>query len=66
MHAMRASVTSGMAFTFLGHCAHAMAVGMALSFIAPIIALFMAGLALGEAITRRALAASVLGWPGWA
>lgn len=65
MHAMRASVTSGMAFTFFwGIVRTPMAVGMALSFIAPIIALFMAGLALGEAITRRALAASVLGLAG--
>jgi S-adenosylmethionine uptake transporter len=52
---MRASVTSGMAFTFFwGIVRTPMAVGMALSFIAPIIALFMAGLALGEAITARA------------
>lgn len=65
MHAMRSGVTSGMAFAFFwGIVRTPMAVGMALSFIAPIIALFMAGFALGEAITRRALAASVLGLAG--
>lgn len=65
MHAMRSGVTSGMAFTFFwGIVRTPMAVGMALSFIAPIIALFMAGFALGEAITRRALGASVLGLAG--
>lgn len=65
MHAMRAAVTSGMAFAFFwGIVRTPMAVGMALSFIAPIIALFMAGFALGEAITRRALGASVLGLLG--
>ncbi|WP_183627878.1 DMT family transporter [Novosphingobium sediminicola] len=65
MHAMRASVTSGMAFAFFwGIVRTPMAVGMALSFIAPIIALFMAGFALGEAITRRALGASALGLLG--
>lgn len=65
MHAMRSFVTSGMAFAFFwGIVRTPMAVGMALSFIAPIIALFMAGFALGEAITRRALAASALGLAG--
>lgn len=65
MHAMRASVTSAMAVTFFwGIVRTPMAVGMALTFIAPIIALFMAGFALGEAITRRALGASVLGLLG--
>lgn len=65
MHAIRAGITSGMAFAFFwGIVRTPMAVGMALCFIAPIIALFMAAVALGEAITRRALAASVLGLLG--
>lgn len=64
-HALRASVTSAMAFTFFwGIVRTPMAVGMALTFIAPIIALFMAAFALGEAITRRALHASALGLAG--
>lgn len=65
LHAARACVTCGMAFTFFwGLVRTPMAVGMALSFIAPIIALFMAAIMLGEAVTRRALVASVLGLGG--
>lgn len=65
LHAARSAVTCGMASAFFwGLMRTPMAVGMALSFIAPIIALFLAALMLGEAITRRALLASVLGLGG--
>ena len=65
LHAARSAVTCLMASAFFwGLLRTPMAVGMALSFIAPIIALFMASLALGEPITRRALAASALGLGG--
>ena len=65
LHAARSAVTCGMALAFFwGLMRTPMAVGMALSFIAPIIALFFAALILGEAITRRALIASALGLLG--
>ncbi len=65
LHAARAAVTCCMAFTFFwGLVRTPMAVGMALSFIAPIIALFMTALFLGEPVTRRALVASALGLAG--
>ena len=65
LHAARSAVTCGMALGFFwGLVRVPMAVGMALSFIAPIIALFLAALLLGEAVTRRAIAASALGLAG--
>ena len=65
LHAARSAVTCGMALSFFwGLVRIPMAVGMALSFIAPIIALFLAALILGEAVTRRAIVASGLGLIG--
>jgi len=65
IHLARAIVSAGMAFLFFwGLVRTPMAVGMALSFIAPLIALYLAALTLGEPVTRRAVAASVLGLAG--
>ena len=65
VHVARSGVSAGMAFLFFwGLVRTPMAVGMALSFIAPILALYLAAFALGEAVTRRALVASVAGLAG--
>ena len=65
IHFARATVSAAMAFLFFwGLVRTPMAVGMALSFIAPLIALYLAALTLGEPVTRRAVIASLLGLAG--
>ncbi|WP_206242086.1 DMT family transporter [Novosphingobium terrae] len=61
VHALRAGLVCAMASLFFwGLVRTPMAVGMALSFIAPLIALYLSALFLGEPITRRALWASLI------
>jgi S-adenosylmethionine uptake transporter len=61
LHAFRSALVLGMASLFFwGLVRTPMAVGMALSFISPLIALYLSALFLGEAITRRALGASLI------
>ena len=65
LHALRGVVGAGMATTFFyGLVRTPMAPGMALSFIAPLIALYLAAVTLGETIQRKAIAASLLGFAG--
>ncbi|HWU01511.1 MAG TPA: DMT family transporter [Novosphingobium sp.] len=65
LHVARSVVVAGMAYLFFwGLVRTPMAVGMALCFIAPLIALYLAALFLGEKVTRRALGASLLGLVG--
>jgi S-adenosylmethionine uptake transporter len=65
LHALRGAVSAGMAFTFFwGLVRIPMAEGIALSFIAPLIALFLAAVVLGERIRRAAIGASLLGLAG--
>lgn len=59
VHAFRALLVCFMAGLFFwGLVRTPMAVGMALSFISPLIALYLSALLLGEPVTRRALGAS--------
>lgn len=65
IHVLRAMVSCGMAFLFF----HAlvllpMAEAIALSFIAPLLALYLAAALLGERIGRKAVGASLLGLAG--
>lgn len=61
IHAFRSLLVLGMASLFFwGIVRTPMAVGIALSFISPLIALYLSALFLGEAITRRALWASLI------
>lgn len=65
VHILRSGVVSGMSVLFFwGLVRVPMAEAMALSFIAPLIALYLAALFLGEPVTRRALGASLLGLAG--
>lgn len=65
LHALRGVVCAAMASTFFyGLVRTPMAQGMALSFIAPLIALYLAAVLLGETIRKAAIAASVLGFLG--
>ncbi len=65
LHALRGAVSAGMAFTFFwGLVRIPMAEGIALSFIAPLIALYLAAVILGETIRRAAIGASLLGLAG--
>lgn len=65
VHALRAAVVAAMAWLFFwGLVRLPIAEGIALSFIAPLIALFLAAVLLGERIRRKAIAASVLGLAG--
>jgi S-adenosylmethionine uptake transporter len=65
VHVLRAVVTTGMAATFFwGLVRTPMAEGIALSFIAPLIALYLAAVQLGERIRRQAIAASAFGLVG--
>jgi len=65
VHLLRSAVVSVMTILFFwGLVRVPMAEGMALSFIAPLIALYLAALFLGEPVTRRALGASVMGLAG--
>ncbi|MEW9855089.1 DMT family transporter [Novosphingobium sp. M1R2S20] len=65
LHVLRSSVNTGMALLFfVGLVRIPMAEGMALSFIAPLIALFLAAVFLGERIRVQAVIASMLGLTG--
>lgn len=65
VHLVRSVLVLGMASLFFwGLVRTPMAVGMALSFISPLIALYLAALFLGEAVTRRALGASLIALAG--
>ena len=64
-HALRSGVNCGMAlFFFVGIVRLPIAEGIALSFVAPLIALYLAAVMLGETIRRRAVVASLLGLAG--
>lgn len=65
VHALRSVVVAGMApLFFWGLVRMPLAEAIALSFIAPLIALYLAAVLLGEAIKRKAIAASLLGFAG--
>lgn len=65
VHLIRSVVAAGMATLFFwGLVRMPMAEAMALSFIAPLIALYLASVLLGERIGRRAVFASLLGLAG--
>lgn len=65
LHALRGAISGTMATTFFYGLVHVpMAEGIALSFIAPLIALYLAAVLLGEQIGRGAIVASVLGLGG--
>jgi S-adenosylmethionine uptake transporter len=65
LHLMRGSISAVMAFTFFWGIARVpLAEGIALSFISPIIALYLATVLLKEEIGGRTIAASVLGFAG--
>jgi len=65
LHVMRGFVTAGVATTFFyGLIRLPLAEAIAISFIAPLIALFLAAVILKETIGRQAIAASVLGLIG--
>lgn len=65
LHALRGAISAGMATTFFyGLVLLPMAEAIALSFIAPLIALYLAAVMLGEKIGRGAVLASILGLAG--
>lgn len=65
LHAMRGLNSAFMATTFFWGLKYLpLAEGMAISFIAPLIALYLAAVLLGEKIGRRAIFASALGLAG--
>src|ERR1700743_866353 len=65
IHLVRGTVSVFMAILFFWGLARVpLAQGVALAFIAPLIALYLAALLLGETIQRRALLASLLGLAG--
>ncbi len=65
LHFLRSALSAGMAGTFFwGLVRTPMAEGMALSFIAPLIALWLAAAFLGEKIRRTAIFAALLGIAG--
>jgi S-adenosylmethionine uptake transporter len=65
LHALRGAISAGMATTFFwGLVRMPMAEAIALSFIAPLIALYLAAVMLGEQIERRAITGSLLGFGG--
>ncbi|GLR47577.1 DMT family transporter [Sphingomonas astaxanthinifaciens] len=64
-HLMRGAVSAVMAVTwFYGLARLPMAEAIALSFVAPLIALYLAAVMLGETISRRSIGASLLGLAG--
>lgn len=66
-HLMRGAVTSIMAVTwFYGLARLPMGEAIALSFIAPLIALYLAAVLLGETVSRQSILASLLGLAGMA
>ncbi|MGQ0660324.1 DMT family transporter [Sphingosinicella sp.] len=65
MHLIRGIMSSLMAILFFWGLARVpLAQGVALAFIAPLIALYLAALILGEKIERRAILGSLLGFAG--
>ncbi len=65
LHALRGLNSAGMATSFFWGLKYLpMAEGMAMSFIAPLIALYLAAVTLGETIGRRAVIASLMGLAG--
>ncbi len=65
VHLRRGVVMAGMGVLFFyGLVRLPLAEALALSFVAPIIALFLAALLLGEQVTKRAIMASLLGFAG--
>jgi len=65
IHVVRGMVTAGMAILFFdGVVRMPLAQAMALSFIAPLVALYLAALTLGETLDRRAVGGSVLALAG--
>lgn len=65
LHALRSAVVATMAGLFFwGLVRLPMAEGMALSFIAPLVALYLAAVVLGERIRRTAIIASLCGLAG--
>lgn len=65
LHLVRGSVTAVMAFTFFfGLARTPMAQAIGISFIAPLIALYLAYIILGERISRASIIASLLGLAG--
>ena len=65
LHLIRGSLSVVMALTFFWGLARVpLAHGLALAFVAPLIALFLAALILKEKIERRAIYASMLGFAG--
>ena len=65
LHAARGLTSAFMATTFFYGLKYLpLAEGMAISFIAPLIALYLAAVMLGESIGRRAIMASLLGLAG--
>ncbi|MFM5884555.1 MAG: DMT family transporter [Novosphingobium sp.] len=65
LHALRGANTAGMAVSFFyGITKLPLAEGIAISFIAPLIALYLAAILLGEKVTRKAVFASLLGLAG--
>ncbi|MGH6786884.1 MAG: DMT family transporter [Novosphingobium sp.] len=65
LHALRGTISAGMAITFFwGLIRLPLAEAIALSFIAPLIALYLAAALLGERIEQRAVLASLLGLAG--
>lgn len=65
LHALRGAISAAMATTFFWALARMpMAEGIAISFIAPLIALYLAAVVLGEKVTSGAIIASLLGLSG--
>jgi S-adenosylmethionine uptake transporter len=65
VHVIRGVVASAMAFTFFWGLARVpLAEGIALSFIAPLVALYLAAFLLGESVNPRAVGASFMGIAG--
>ena len=65
VHVIRGVVASAMAFTFFWGLARVpLAEGIALSFIAPLVALYLAAFLLGESVNPRAVGASLMGIAG--
>lgn len=65
VHLTRGVVAAAMAFTFFWGLARIpLAEGIALSFVAPLIALYLAAILLGERVRPRAVGASLLGLVG--
>jgi S-adenosylmethionine uptake transporter len=65
LHLLRGVITAFMALTFFFALTRLpLAETIALSFIAPIVALYLASVLLGETVSRNAIAASILGFAG--